>query len=287
MPFASIIIPCHNHGRFIDEAVDSALAQTFRDIEIIVVDDGSTDPFTKEKLRDYRKPKTTVIRTENRGLPAARNTAIRAATGRYILPLDADDRIGPRYVEEAVAVLARRPEIGIVYSHAALFGAASGPWSLPPYSLERMVVDNVIFCSAMFRKSDWEAVGGYDERLRIGWEDYDFWLSLIERGNGVHQLPGVHFYYRIRPDSMIRSTSKKEKVAVYRTIFFKHQKLFHDHIDIWIGKMLRAHRCERELRRVKSSAAWRISERLRALAATNGALERLAAAVAGRLRRHI
>jgi glycosyltransferase involved in cell wall biosynthesis len=113
MPKISVIIPCFNQGPYLDEAVDSVLAQTFQDFEILVVDDGSTDAETIKILRDFARPKTRIIRTENQGLSAARNNGIREAMGEYILPLDADDKIGPGYLEDAVRTSAsstvRRP----------------------------------------------------------------------------------------------------------------------------------------------------------------------------------
>ena len=115
MPKVSIIIPCYNYGQYIDEAVDSVLAQTFQDFEIIIVNDGSTDEFTNKKLENYNKPKTTVYFTKNQGVSAARNYAIEKSSGEYILPLDADDKIHSDYIKEAVDVLEANNEIGIVY----------------------------------------------------------------------------------------------------------------------------------------------------------------------------
>ena len=105
MPKVSIVIPCYNHGKFVDETVQSCLKQTYQDIEIIIVNDGSTDEYTNTLLKDYQRPKTKVITIQNQGLPTARNTGIREAVGEYILPLDADDKIAPTYIEKAVNVI--------------------------------------------------------------------------------------------------------------------------------------------------------------------------------------
>ena len=95
MPKVSVIIPCYNAGEWIDEAVDSVLSQTYKDYEIIIVNDGSSDPLTQEKLRSYESSSIQVIHQENKGPAAARNTGIRSARGEYILPLDADDMLVP------------------------------------------------------------------------------------------------------------------------------------------------------------------------------------------------
>lgn len=240
MPRVSVIIPCYNQGRFLAESLDSVLRQTWQDFEIIVVDDGSDEEDTRRILAALERPRTTVLHTVNQGLAAARNNGIRACSGEYILPLDADDRIGPRYLEEAVAALDEQPGLGIVYCRAELFGAVEGPWALPDYSLEEMLVENCIFCTALFRRGDWEQVGGYDTGLVHGWEDYDFWLSLIERGRRVSCLPATHFYYRVSEDSMVRARPRRHKVESFSRIYRRHEGLFSEHIEVWIERLLEA-----------------------------------------------
>jgi glycosyltransferase involved in cell wall biosynthesis len=216
------------------------MAQTLQDFEIVIVNDGSSDTFTRQLLAGYHREKTTILHTNNQGLAAARNNGISRATGKYILPLDADDRIGPQYFEKAVSVLESSPDTGIVYCRARLFGAVETDWNLPEYSLAEMLQDNIIFCTAMFRRSDWELVGGYDSGMVYGWEDYDFWLSLIERRRGVCQIPEALFYYRVASDSMVRSKEKWQKVAMFKRIFARHQELFARNIEIWIDRLLTA-----------------------------------------------
>lgn len=226
MPTVSVVIPCYNQGRYLDEAVASVLAQTFRDFEIIVIDDGSTDEETIRLFSSYSRPGTRVIRTPNQGLAEARNTGIREARGKYILPLDADDRIAPGYLEKAVAVLDTRPKTGIVYCLAETFGARQGLWPAPEYSLKRMLLGNIIFCSALFRREDWEEVGGYNRNMAVGWEDWDFWLSLIERGREVFRIPEVLFFYRVKEGSMAASMDAAKKAAMHLRVMENHPQLF-------------------------------------------------------------
>jgi glycosyltransferase involved in cell wall biosynthesis len=240
MPKVSVVIPCYNQGHFLDEAVESVLNQSFQDLEIIVINDGSTDTATNTLLAGYDRPKTRVITTENQGLAAARNNGIVKAQGEYILTLDADDKIEASYIEKAVDILNRHPEIGIVYCRARLFGQVETEWLLPEYSIEAMLLDNVIFCTALYRKQDWLLVGGYDPGMIYGWEDYDFWLSLIGKERGVWKIPEIHFLYRVTADSMVRSKERSQKVAMFKRIFERHPALFQKNIEIWIDKVLAA-----------------------------------------------
>ncbi len=201
MPRVSVIIPCFNDGVFIDEAVDSVLRQTYRDIEIVIVDDGSDDGETRERLQRYERPSVRVIFTSNKGLSTARNTAIAHANGEYVLPLDADDRIHETYVEKAVRVMDGDSALGIVYCEAELFGEQTGVWDLPEYSFERILLQNMIFCSALMRKKDIEQVGGYNVNMTSGHEDWDLSLSLIGLGRKVYKIPESLFFYRIKQGS--------------------------------------------------------------------------------------
>lgn len=226
MPLVSVVIPCYNQGRFLAESIGSVLASAWDDFEIIVVDDGSTDQETRQLLDTLNYPKTRLIRRENGGLAAARNSGIAAANGTYILPLDADDRISPAYLGQSVAAFESDGRLGIVYCRAEKFGAESGRWRLPVFSRWRMRLGNVIFCSALYRRADWEDVGGYDLALRHGWEDWDFWLSLLERGRTVRCLPLTGFYYRKNPASMAAGMAPGLKLELHRRLMAKHGRFF-------------------------------------------------------------
>lgn len=229
MAKVSVVIPCYNMGEFIEEAVDSVLCQTFTDYEIIIVNDGSDEHATNLKLKDFARPSTTVLHTSNRGVSAARNLGIAEATGRYILPLDADDRIAPTYLEKGVEQLDHSPETGIVYCEAGAFGGASGSWNLPEFSLPHLLLDNLIFSSALFRRSDWQLAGGYRENMRHGWEDWDFWLSMMELGIGVYRIPEQLFFYRIRKGSRDRSLGYWRKIILMAQLVFAHRALYLRH----------------------------------------------------------
>ena len=234
MPKVSVIIPCFNQGLYLDEAVDSVLAQTFQDFEVLVVDDGSTDAETVKMLKDYARLKTRVIHTDNQGLSAARNNGIHEAQGDYILPLDADDKIGKGYLDEALRILEQHPEIGIVYCEASYFGVKGGRWALPEYSLDKIMNHNVIFCTALFRKADWEAAGGYNVNMVYGWEDWDFWLSLIHLGLKVYRIPKIYFYYRLREVSMVHTMDEEQNFFMRLHACLNHRDLYRNIADIEI-----------------------------------------------------
>lgn len=234
MSRVSIVIPCHNDGRYLPEAIASARAQTHPDTEIILVDDHSTDQDTLRLLARLREEGLIVLSTagDARGPSAARNVGIAHATGQYILPLDADDSIAQTYVAKGAAVLDGRPDVGICYCKARFWGLKRGRWELPPFTTASMLLGNKIFATALFRKSDWVAVGGYAEDLLAAPEDYDFWLSLLERGVGVYRIDEELFYYRIRPHSRTARIIQEGKAETsLHEIRQRHRSLYELHAD--------------------------------------------------------
>lgn len=251
----SVIMPCYNDGKYIQEAVDSVLSQTYPKIELIIVDDGSDDPDTCNILERLSNNSSIHVLHANHGGPAAaRNKAIDCAKGKYILPLDADDKIHPAYIEKAVEAIQSRPDVGIVYCKAELFGERSGPWHLDDFSIGKMLVRNQIFVSALFYKDDWKKSGGFSEQLTAGIEDYDFWLSLLELGKTACRLNETLFYYRIKPQSRTKKFEDNAEAVEhsYSFIYEKHKRLYDDHIQEYVCELRQElNRVERENRALR------------------------------------
>ncbi len=263
-PTISIVTPCYNDGEYLGEAIESVLGQTYQNFEIIIVDDGSTNERTHRDLNKLDHPKIRVIRTAHQGLANARNCAIEASRGKYILPVDADDKIGETYLEKAVAILEANENIGIVYSKAEFFGEASGEWELPPYRFPNILLGNVIFCSAFYRKGDWATVKGYNSNMVYGWEDYDFWLSLIELGREVVRIPETLFFYRKRSNSMIRAMGRDQLLYSYAQLLKNHSQLYRDNLaTLLLNRAETVTELEAIIRDVESSWSWRLTKPLR------------------------
>ena len=170
---------------------DSEIRSTieYTNWELIIVDDGSDDEETLKIIKGLGDEKIKVFHTEHLRPAGARNYGISHATGTYILPLDSDDTIDKTYIQKAVEVIDNNPKVGVVYCQADLFGEKSGLWDLPKYSFNTMLLDNIVFVTALFYKSDWEKVGGFNTAMVAGMEDYDFWLSIMSLGREIYQIP--------------------------------------------------------------------------------------------------
>ena len=172
LPKISIIIPCYNHGQYIREAIQSVEQCDDKDLyEIIILNDGSTDKFTIEVLQQLADNRYHIINQSNLGLGAARNNAIKKAQGKYILPLDSDNKIRPEYIYESIKILDEQPGIAMVYGDAEYFGEETGRQKVGKFNLQKIMLGNYIDACAVYRKSAWEALGGYDEKMPLmGWK---------------------------------------------------------------------------------------------------------------------
>jgi glycosyltransferase involved in cell wall biosynthesis len=223
----SIIIPCYNQGQYLEEALESVLNQTHLAWECIIVNDGSPDN-TEHVALEWCKKDTRIkyLKKENGGLSAARNTGIAIAKAEFILPLDADDKLGNNYIEFALQQFALDATVKVVYCKALKFGTEEGFLSLVPYSLYNLSRNNMIFPSAMFRKKEWERVGGYEVDMIYGWEDWEFWIAVLKDGGNVKRIDEVCFYYRIKSASMLKSIDNNKGKFLIDYMSVKHADFF-------------------------------------------------------------
>jgi glycosyltransferase involved in cell wall biosynthesis len=232
-PKVSVIVPCYNIGQFLDEAIESVLSQSYQDFEILIVDDGSTDPTTLRVLEGYARPKTTLFRTQNQGLARARNFLIARARGEYLCALDADDKLYPEFLEKTVHVLNSEPSVTFVSTHLQMFGLEEQIWPPDPRcDLSTLLAEDTVITAALVRRAAVLDVGGYDERMpHQGDEDWDLWISLAEAGYRGVILPDVLFLYRRREHSMSAACSTGAvHIDLMRYLIRKHSDSYRVHL---------------------------------------------------------
>jgi glycosyltransferase involved in cell wall biosynthesis len=228
-PAVSIVVPCYDGGRFLDGLMHSLAHQSFRDFEIVIVDDGSRDAETLRKLAALRGV-ARVIRQENAGPSAARNTGIRAARADILFVLDCDDTIEPDFLAETVPLLKASPaDVGMVFSDLRLTGGGSD--TLPRYfNRFDLLFTNTLSAGLVMRREAWRAAGGYDEAMRDGYEDWDFSLRLVRAGfRGVTVARPLYRYHIAAASEASRSTdvdSKKLYGALWRYIRKQHPESY-------------------------------------------------------------
>lgn len=229
-PVVSIIVPCYNDEKYIEETLDSILRQSFSSWECIIINDGSKDTTETLVLNKIKFDKRfNYIYQNNTGVCVARNNAIKTSIGEYILCLDADDLISNNFLEETVNLLELNPSLTIATSTVNFFGRSKGVLKVVSYDLDILLAANQIVITSLFRRVDFDKVGGFNENMKDGFEDWDFWISVLKNGGNVTCAKQAVFYYRLQNKSRNNLISlEKEKKLRYQ-MWDNHKELFSEH----------------------------------------------------------
>ena len=238
----SVVIPCYNHAKFLPDALFSILNQTYAHWECIIVNDGSPDN-TEEVAQQWllKDERITYYKKENRGLSNARNYGIERALGQYILTLDADDKFEKTFIEKAVNVFNNCIEVGIVSCWGLRFKKNKYYGLFKPKGKE---LNDYLFCNAasagsvMFRKKCWYEVKGYDEQMKMGYEDWEYYLRISKNGWKTNIIEEPLFYYRQHNSSMRTIAQNNYDVKIKKYIFNKHRELYIEYFDKTIENLL-------------------------------------------------
>lgn len=268
----SVVIPCYNHGQFLKETIRSVKNNDYKNFEIIVVNDGSTDSTTLDILNeiDVEMPFVKVVHQENEGLSAARNKGISYARGEYILPLDADDLIDESFLSKTVQTLKNNENIGFVYTYVQFFGAADGVWKTPEFDPNLLLVSNLCVATSLFRHEAFDQIGGYRTDMIFGFEDWDFWIYMTEFGWAGKCIPEPLFYYRKHQESML-SGSQQNRSYLINKLIQHHYESYKQSLDYVIVEKDRLFFQEHmsnyhnytELNEIINSRAWKLIQRYR------------------------
>lgn len=253
LPLVSIVIPCYNDAENIEKAVFSALNQTYPNIEVIVVDDGSNAE-TKLVLGKLAPKIKKLITQINQGQSIARNNAIKEAKGEFILNLDSDDYFENSFCEKAVNEFQKDPVVKLVTCKAQRFNKKGKIDVFTPRGggLENFLFSNSALGSSMFKRSDWQDCGGYEEKLPIlGFEDWEFYLNILKKGGYAFVLDEPLFYYQVREGSTTEKIRhfRQEK---FKHIIFKHRDLYKENFDGLVTNLIDRLKIE-EMEKIKNT----------------------------------
>ena len=235
------IIPCYNDGQYIMEALQSLYNQTLLPDRIIIVDDGS-ESATKKILENIHHPLVEIIYQENQGVSVARNRGIEKAQTAYVVNLDADDYYEPTFIRKAVTILDENQKVGVVSSYCRRFdNNKKTKQTLKPLggNVKDFIVMNNGNGNSLFRKKCWETVGGFDEKMQGGYEDWEFWINITKHNWSVHILPEVLSNYRIKRKSRDTLAIQQYDFELRNYIYNKHIELYREHMDFYVSELLR------------------------------------------------
>ena len=223
----AVVIPCFNDGAFVGEAIDSLANEEPH--ELVVVDDGSTDEATITKLQELERDGVRIVRQPNSGLAAARMAGVNATSARYVYPLDSDDLLCPGALARLADALDTHPDAAVAYGDVEMFGAASNFFDNSRTVLDPWMITYIsnIPGTSMVRRTMLLEAGGW-QLNEGGYEDWDLWMAMAERGfRGVYAA-GMQFRYRISPDGRMWSDAMSKHERLHARVRERHPQLFAD-----------------------------------------------------------
>lgn len=222
----SIIIPYYNSGATIDRTLNSIKSQSWKHIETIIINDGSSEKFSKDKLNQISKnKKIKLVNQSNLGLASARNSGILAATGDYILPLDADDWLEPEAVSQMLLIAREKGPNTVVYSDIRLHGEISGVKKVFCNPFEQLFSNQLPYCMLLSREKLKE-VDGYDKNFTLGFEDWELNIRLLSTGCNFYNTNTALFNYWVSKNGMLMSKSLKQYANIFASIRNKHYSIY-------------------------------------------------------------
>ncbi|MDR5589705.1 glycosyltransferase family A protein [Christiangramia sp. SM2212] len=262
MKLVSVVIPCYNHEKYVLGAIESAIYQTYKDKEIIVVDDGSNND-TKKVLAKLSDQINILITQENQGVVIARNNGIEKASGEYILTLDADDYFEPGFLKKAVGILDNNSDVGMVTCWTSIEDS-SGKLTRVSKPTGANAISGLFknngTASMLFRKICWEEVGGYDRELAKGFEDWEFGIAIGKQGWKMKVIPEILLHYRNLPNSRNKN-ARSHYSEIRKYVYKKHKDLLATDIDFTLEQLLLEIKSkDDEIKRLKSSRLYKIEK---------------------------
>jgi glycosyltransferase involved in cell wall biosynthesis len=223
----SIIVPCFNQAKYLNDTIKSVINQIYENWECIIINDGSTDN-TDQVASELcnNDQRITLITQDNTGVCIARNNAILASHGKYILCLDADDLISPNFLIETVGFLEHNIDIKVVTSTVRFFGRRIGKLVPKSYSLEKLLAQNQLVVTSLFRRSDFNRVGGFNNSMIEGFEDWDFWIRIIKDGGQIKCAEDAIFYYRLLRSSRNSNIDIEKESRLRYKLWENHKELY-------------------------------------------------------------
>lgn len=223
----SVVIPYYNLGKTLPETIESIKETEYKNYEIIIVNDGSTDKESLDVLNQYTSDdKIRIINIKNKGLANARNVGAEAARGEFVAFIDADDKIDKTFYSKAINILHQYKNVSYVYSWVQYFEGSTAVWPTFNIHIPYLLCANMLAAFVVIRKNDFLNFGKNRIKMEYGMEDYDGWVSLAEHGCLGVAIPEKLNLYRVRKDSMSRQFNKKMRIYLYQISREGHEKLF-------------------------------------------------------------
>ena len=258
----SVIIPCYNQEKYLAEAIDSVLSQTYTQWEMVIVDDGSTDN-SAAIAKQYAEKDCRIkyVFQENAGPSAARNRGVRESTGKYLFFLDGDDKVDSIIIETGVRYMEKHTNCTLFFSEMQYFGELTGKAIFRYTTYKDLLLNNSIDCCCLVHKADFDRVGGFDEMM-FGYEDWEFFIRLLYKNDYVYQDPRPLFYYRKANPVSVNKLAIRHSDELTSYIYEKHKEKYMEYWGMPFSAYRNSFYYQTELRKVLNSKSYKLGRKL-------------------------
>jgi len=257
-PIVSVICPCYNQEKYLSETIDSVLAQSMEDWELVIVDDGSKDN-SASIAKDYvqRDQRVKYIYQDNAGPSSARNHGVKESTGKYVFFLDGDDKIAPNYLKLGISYMEENSECVCFFTEVQFFGAKSGKTNVKYTDYKGQLCQSSLWCCGFMRRTDFDRIGGFDEKMK-GFEDWELYIRLLYKHDYVYIYPEPLFYYRIANKDSVGTNANKKYTEITTYIYEKHKDKYIEYWGTPFSAYNQSYYYKTELHKLLNSNAYRI-----------------------------
>lgn len=257
-PVLSVIMPCYNQAQYIEEAIESVINQTYRNWELIIIDDGSTDnSFEIAEKYASGDQRIKCLSQPNGGPSKARNNGVKKSVGKYLMFFDSDDKLAPQYFDKGIDYMSSHPNCAVFYSRLKRFGKKNDELTIRFTSYQDHLCSSSLFPTCIMHRTDFERIGGFDEDMK-GYEDWEMFIRLLYHNDNVYQYPEIMFFYRwnMDPDSInLQAIKKSGEIMEY--IYNKNKQIYDEVFGCPFYSIQKANYLQKELDKIIASRKYR------------------------------
>ena len=258
-PVLSVIMPCYNQAQYIEEAIESVINQSYRNWELIIIDDGSTDnSFEIAEKYASGDQRIKCLSQPNGGPSKARNNGVKKSVGKYLMFFDSDDKLAPQYFDKGIDYMSSHPNCAVFYSRLKRFGKKNDELTIRFTSYQDHLCSSSLFPTCIIHRTDFERIGGFDEDMK-GYEDWEMFIRLLYHNDNVYQYPEIMFFYRWNMDEgsvNLQAIRRSKEIMEY--IYDKNRAIYDEYFGNPIHSIQQANYLQQEMDKLLASRKYRI-----------------------------
>tara|TARA_R110002012_G_scaffold281843_2_gene471419 strand:- start:10411 stop:11250 length:840 start_codon:yes stop_codon:yes gene_type:complete len=264
LSLVSVILTCYNQENYIEDAISSVLSQSYTNLELIIINDGSTDN-SASIINSFKDPRILILNQTNKGVIDSRNNGVKISKGDYFIPLDGDDYLDYTFIEKTLFEIEKNSNIGFVGSYSRLFysNGDESIWRENKLEVSDFLISSRVVSTCLIRKECWKQVSGYDIMMASGYEDYEFFISILSKGWIAAKVPEVLFHYRKHNLKSRNDLAEQHSIDLRLKIYNKHKELFENNFrELYLKYNYEILKLRKEINSLRTSKSYKVGNKV-------------------------